>query len=607
MLSSPDQQAQAAQGAFPAANATPNGGFPSAAHARAAGANVAHAKASDVAQGKVLTTARPPLPKLETYGQILMKRDEYVGPTDESNWVLPDRLLVGAYPASMNDEENDRWLGDVIKQGVTTFVCLQREYQNTGVTEAMWRSGNALRPYYQEAVPMLAKLQARAAADPHGGYERLAKELELVHFPIEDCNVGEDGEVLKLCENLAERVRNGECLYVHCWGGHGRTGTVVCIMLFLLYGLPPAEGMRRCQFVHDLRKIPIDVGSPQTQTQRNQVVRVIKKLVATRAAAPKKQAAGKVAAAPAPAGGAPSAGAAASGGAAAAPQTPGKANETVKATTTEVSVEAKVLTHEEKTILLARESTQSVVATLTPAAKSPPTLPSTAEPPPQPAAPAAPVSGAHPLVAASAPAPAAPGSPAGVSLPEVKDAAPAPSPAKVEAAAAAAQTPAHAAASPYVQPNIPSPWIQASPQQPGFVEPSPPTNPKPAAPVAAPGAAAAAAAAAAPGGGKIKFGNALGGPKAWYKGGAKKDGAKNKSRISMPTAQSMRAAIARKMRRQNRSPRNGGGGAAAPAPAAAPAGAGLAVAGKGAPVPRRPDGGAKAGTGGRRFKPATNA
>ena len=36
--------------------------------------------------------------------------------------------------------------------------------------------------------------------------------------------------------------------------------------------------MRRCQFVHDLRRVPIDVGSPQTQTQRDQVIRIVGEL-----------------------------------------------------------------------------------------------------------------------------------------------------------------------------------------------------------------------------------------------------------------------------------------------------------------------------------------
>jgi hypothetical protein len=42
--------------------------------------------------------------------------------------------------------------------------------------------------------------------------------------------------------------------------------------------LDAVEAMSRCQHVHDLRKCPVVVGSPQTQTQRDQVVRVIHRL-----------------------------------------------------------------------------------------------------------------------------------------------------------------------------------------------------------------------------------------------------------------------------------------------------------------------------------------
>lgn len=36
--------------------------------------------------------------------------------------------------------------------------------------------------------------------------------------------------------------------------------------------------MLRCQKVHDMREFPVDVGSPQTQQQRDQVVRIINKI-----------------------------------------------------------------------------------------------------------------------------------------------------------------------------------------------------------------------------------------------------------------------------------------------------------------------------------------
>lgn len=85
-------------------------------------------------------------------------------------------------------------------------------------------------------------------------------------------------QVLQLAARLAARVARGEVLYLHCWGGHGRTGTVVSIMLNLMYDLSAEEAMERCQHVHDVRRIPINVGSPQTEAQREQVRRVVCRL-----------------------------------------------------------------------------------------------------------------------------------------------------------------------------------------------------------------------------------------------------------------------------------------------------------------------------------------
>lgn len=45
-----------------------------------------------------------------------------------------------------------------------------------------------------------------------------------------------------------------------------------------MYNLTSFQSLRYCQFVHDLRRIPINVGSPQTQMQRDQVVRVVNTL-----------------------------------------------------------------------------------------------------------------------------------------------------------------------------------------------------------------------------------------------------------------------------------------------------------------------------------------
>ncbi|CAN0548145.1 unnamed protein product, partial [Ectocarpus sp. 12 AP-2014] len=221
-------------------------------------------------------------PGLEALSSI-DKAGRYLGPTMESNWVLPGRLLVGAYPASMNDSHHAHLLCTILLQGVSTFVCLQQEYRAEGVTEEMWRSGDALRPYFQDVVQLLAKLGELRSADPRSVPAICApEETDFVHFPIVDCNVADDTKVLQLAAQLAGRLARGEVMYLHCWGGHGRTGTVVCIMLHLMYGLGADEAMERCQHVHDVRRIPISVGSPQTESQRQQVRRVIGRVIAHR-------------------------------------------------------------------------------------------------------------------------------------------------------------------------------------------------------------------------------------------------------------------------------------------------------------------------------------
>lgn len=114
----------------------------------------------------------------------------------ESNWVLPGRLLVGAYPASMNDSHHAHLLCTILLQGVSTFVCLQQEYRADGVTEEMWRSGEALRPYFQDVLQLLRKLQELKAADPRSVPAISApQDTDFVHFPIVDCNVADDTKV----------------------------------------------------------------------------------------------------------------------------------------------------------------------------------------------------------------------------------------------------------------------------------------------------------------------------------------------------------------------------------------------------------------------------
>ncbi|KAH8054886.1 hypothetical protein JL720_14409 [Aureococcus anophagefferens] len=111
-----------------------------------------------------------------------------------------------------DDFENEKLLGSLLEQGITTFVCLQREY-DPRAPEAKWRSGVAIRPYYEDAV-------ALAGAFYPG------RRLQFLHFGIEDCSVVEDDAVTDFAVALARRIKTtNEVVYLHCWGGHGRAGT----------------------------------------------------------------------------------------------------------------------------------------------------------------------------------------------------------------------------------------------------------------------------------------------------------------------------------------------------------------------------------------------
>jgi len=184
----------------------------------------------------------------------------------------------------VDDSETFSLISSILKLRVTKFICLQQEYRQDGVTEDMWRRGQALRPYFND---VKAIVKSKEKYEVFKGHNIVSLDkLSFVHFPIRDCGITDDSGVLELAKSLVKAISEGEILYLHCWGGHGRTGTLVCIMLHLMYNLDPFQAMDRCQAVHDMREYPVDVGSPQTQQQRDQVIRIVKQLILKASAAP---------------------------------------------------------------------------------------------------------------------------------------------------------------------------------------------------------------------------------------------------------------------------------------------------------------------------------
>jgi ADP-ribosylglycohydrolase len=118
-------------------------------------------------------------------------------------WVDAEgRILAGEFPSVMNDAEATRWKLDLLADaGIDTIIDLTEE------TEPLTR--------YHDQLPELA-------ADRGVTIKRLS-------HPIRDMNVTTAERYDRIIADIERQLAAGRRVYIHCWGGVGRTGTVVGI------------------------------------------------------------------------------------------------------------------------------------------------------------------------------------------------------------------------------------------------------------------------------------------------------------------------------------------------------------------------------------------
>jgi hypothetical protein len=119
-------------------------------------------------------------------------------PIIESYWVEENRLLAGEYPGSYDPETTRRRMDAFLEAGVNTFIDLTQPHE--------------LIPYQT-----ILKEQAQAY-EINTAYHR---------FAIQDHSTPSAEIMTNILNTIDEAIGNGGCVYVHCWGGVGRTGMVV--------------------------------------------------------------------------------------------------------------------------------------------------------------------------------------------------------------------------------------------------------------------------------------------------------------------------------------------------------------------------------------------
>ena len=155
------------------------------------------------------------------------------------------KLYGGEYPGHRDPDVAKVRLRCLIALGISTFVDLTAP-------------ADRMTPY-EELLEELA--------------EEVGSALRRISLPITDMGIPETGETMRvILESIRESTSCAPAVYVHCWGGIGRTGTVVGCWLREC-GHDPESALAHVQHLYasHMPKVSIHPESPQTPAQKDYI------------------------------------------------------------------------------------------------------------------------------------------------------------------------------------------------------------------------------------------------------------------------------------------------------------------------------------------------
>ena len=163
-------------------------------------------------------------------------------PIPDSYWLIDGLLLAGEYPGKKDLAGTRTKVQKFLDAGIRTFVDLTEQ---TG------------RLTQYDAV--LGELSAEQGL-----------ETRYIRHGIRDLGVPDTTLMTAILDTIREEMAAGRPVYVHCWGGVGRTGTVIGCWLVEEEGLSGREAIEK---IAQLRKGTPDgyKRAPETDAQRRYV------------------------------------------------------------------------------------------------------------------------------------------------------------------------------------------------------------------------------------------------------------------------------------------------------------------------------------------------
>ncbi len=166
-------------------------------------------------------------------------------PIPDSYLVPGTRLYAGEYPGDKYGDVAATRLAKFLSAGIDTFIDLTESSEN-------------LEPYSE---PL-----ANVAGN---------KDVVRHNFPIRDVSITDETGMLRILDAIDAELARGRSVYVHCWGGIGRTGSVVGCWL-VRQGATPSDALanvdRLFRSMSPAKVARHPSGSPETKQQRDFVL-----------------------------------------------------------------------------------------------------------------------------------------------------------------------------------------------------------------------------------------------------------------------------------------------------------------------------------------------
>ena len=170
-------------------------------------------------------------------------------PFNRSYWVVPGKLLAGCYPGSEDQREEERKPKGLIQAGIRHVISLMEPQEYN-------RPDDPFPPYVDHMESIAQKLKVSVTFD---------------QISIKDFSVPTERQMVRILNQIDMCIKYDKPVYVHCWGGKGRTGTVVgCYLAQHGY----AAGKDLIKKIKELRKNTEDFSdqSPETREQIKMVI-----------------------------------------------------------------------------------------------------------------------------------------------------------------------------------------------------------------------------------------------------------------------------------------------------------------------------------------------